>query len=162
MRVVSDTSPLSNLATIGRLELLREQLGSIIIPFGVRTELSRHPNFAARQALEKAFKEQWLCVVPLNGPVPSNLASALDLGEAEALTLALEIKASLALLDESAARLQAHQLGLVHTGVLGILRQARQAGRIVSLKTEILRLRTEAHFFVSPALEKRLLISVGE
>jgi hypothetical protein len=34
--------------------------------------------------------------------------------------------------------------------------------RISSLKAEILRLRTEAHFFISPALEKRLLISVGE
>jgi hypothetical protein len=34
--------------------------------------------------------------------------------------------------------------------------------RISSLKAEILRLRTEAHFFISPALEKRLLLSVGE
>ena len=66
------------------------------------------------------------------------------------------------LLDESAARLKARQLGLAHTGVLGVLRQARQANRIPSLKVEILRLRTEARFFISPALEKRLLISVGE
>lgn len=32
MRVVSNTSPISNLATIGRLELLREQYGSIAVP----------------------------------------------------------------------------------------------------------------------------------
>jgi len=86
----------------------------------------------------------------------------LDLGEAEALALALETKADLVLLDESAARLNARQLGLAHTGVLGVLRQARRTNRIASLKAEILRLRSEAHFFVSPALEKRLLISVGE
>ena len=66
------------------------------------------------------------------------------------------------LLDETAARLKARQLGLVHTGVLGVLRQARQANRISSLKMEILRLRAEARFFISPALEKSLLISVGE
>ena len=54
------------------------------------------------------------------------------------------------------------QLGLAHTGVLGVLRQARRTNRIASLKAEILRLRTEACFFVSPALEKRPLISAGE
>ena len=94
--------------------------------------------------------------------VPADLASALDMGEAEALALALETKADLVLFDESAARLKAHQLGFTHTGVLGVLRQARQTNRIASLKAEILCLRTEARFFVSPALENRLLISVGE
>lgn len=162
MLVVSNTSPLSNLAVIGRLNLLREQVGSVTIPPGVRTELSRHPNSGARNALEKAIEDRWLSVVPLVAAVPTDLALALDMGEAEALTLALETKATLVLLDESAARVKARQLGLAHTGVLGVLRQARQTNRISSLKAEILRLRTEARFFVSPALEKRLLISVGE
>lgn len=162
MLVVSNTSPLSNLALIGRLELLREQLGTISIPPGVRTELSFHPHAAARSALEQALAERWLRVVPFVGAVPIELASALDLGEAEVLTLALERKADLVLLDESAARLKARQLGLAHTGVLGVLRQARQTKHIASLKTEILRLRAEARFFISPALERRLLISVGE
>lgn len=162
MLVVSNTSPLSNLASLGRLSLLREQLGSVIIPPGVWLELGRHPNAGARKDLEQALADRWLHVVPLVAAVPADLASGLDLGEAEALTLALETKASLVLLDEAAARLKARQLGIAHTGVLGILRQARQLGRIPSLKAEILRLRTEARFFVSPALEQRLLISVGE
>jgi len=98
----------------------------------------------------------------LSGAVPAELAAVLDLGEAEALGLAVQIKASLVLLDESAARQAARQLGLAHTGALGVLRQARKAGRIASLKTEIHKLRNEAHFFVSPALERALLISVGE
>lgn len=54
------------------------------------------------------------------------------------------------------------QLGLTHTGVLGVLRQARLTGRIASLQKEVLLLRTEARFFVSPALERSLLLSVGE
>lgn len=162
MVVVSNTSPLSNLAIIGRLDLLREQLGSVTIPPAVRIELSRHPNPGARQFLEEALKDRWLRVVPLAGAAPTDLVSALDMGEAEALALALELKAAMVLLDESAARLKACHLGLAHTGVLGVLRQARQMNRISSLKTEILRLRTEARFFISPALEKRLLISVGE
>lgn len=162
MLAVSNTSPLSNLASIGRLGLLREQLGVVTIPPGVWTELSRHPNPRASQCLEEAVKDGWLRVIPLVGSVPSDLARALDMGEAEALALALETKASLVLLDESAARLKARQLGLAHTGVLGVLRHARQINRIPSLKAEVLRLRVEARFFISPALEKRLLISVGE
>lgn len=162
MLVVSNTSPLSNLAIIGRLDLVREQLGSVTIPPGVHAELSRHPNPVARNALEKALSGRWLSVVSLVAAVPVDLASDLDLGEAEALALALEAKADLVLLDESAARLKARQLGLAHTGVLGVLRRACQTNRVPSLKAEILRLRTEAHFFISPALEKNLLLSVGE
>jgi hypothetical protein len=86
----------------------------------------------------------------------------LDLGEAETLTLATQMKADWVLLDESAARQQAARLGLAHVGVLGVLRRARITGRIPSLQAEILRLRSTARFFISQSLERRLLISVGE
>ena len=39
MRAVSNTSPLSNLAVIGRLDLLRSQLSEIWIPDSVLEEL---------------------------------------------------------------------------------------------------------------------------
>jgi predicted nucleic acid-binding protein len=162
MLVVSNTSPLSNLAIIGRLDLLREQLGTVTVPPGVRAELKRLPNAEAKASLERATQADWLRVVPLLGAVPDDLAFNLDSGEAEALALALESKAALVLLDESAARLKAHQLGIAFSGVLGILRRARTTGRIPSLKSEILRLRGEARFFVASTLEKRLLSSVGE
>lgn len=162
MLVVSDTSPLSNLAIIDRLELLRVQLGRILIPPAVRQELDRLSHAAARDRLQAAFQDGWLRIAPLTAPVSAELAAALDPGEAEALALAQQLKASLVLLDESAARLVAGQLGVSHAGVLGVLRQARQSGRITSLAVEIRRLRTEARFFVSPALEKRLLNAVGE
>jgi predicted nucleic acid-binding protein len=162
MLAVSNTSPLSNLAIIARLDLLREQLGEVIIPPGVRAELSRLRHSEALASLETAMHAGWLRVVPLVGRVPDDLAIFLDKGEAEALALALEAKVGLVLLDESAARLKAPQLGIGYTGGLGVLRKARIAGRIPSLKPEILRLRTDARFFVAPALEKRLLASVAE
>ena len=162
MPVVSNTSPISNLAIIGHLDLIREQLGSIIIPPGVRSELHHHPDGAARSAIEKAITDGWLCVKPIAGKVPGELAANLDLGEAEALTLAIELKASLVLLDESSARQHAGSLGLSFTGVFGILRHAKQTGRIASLSDPIARLRKQARFFIGPALEKALLTSVGE
>jgi hypothetical protein len=162
MLAASNTSPLSNLAFIGRLDLLHEQVCTVIIPPGVRDELSRLHNPEARSALQSAFQAGWLQVVLLAGPVPEDLAVDLDRGEAEAIALALETKAPLVLLDESAARLKARQLGIAYTGVLGILHKALKEGRIPSLKAEIRRLRTDARFFVNPVLEKRLLDSVGE
>jgi len=37
--VVSDTSPITNLAAIGQLDLLRHLYGSIVIPEAVYTEM---------------------------------------------------------------------------------------------------------------------------
>ena len=42
-------------------------------------------------------------MAPLTTPVSEELAALIDSGEAEALTLATELKASLILLDETAA-----------------------------------------------------------
>jgi len=162
MLVVSNTSPLSNLAIIDRLEILRGQFGTILIPSAVRLELDRLSHPAACSRLATAFRDGWLQVVPLPRAVPAELEGLLDPGETEVLALALQLSASLVLLDESAARLKATQLGCAHTGVLGILRWAKASGQINSLTTEIRKLRVEARFFISPALEKKLLASVGE
>ncbi len=162
MLVVSNTSPLSNLAIIGQLALVREQLGHVLVPPTVEAELARNPLPNARASLQAAIGEGWVEVRPLAGGVPPHLGARLDSGEAEALALAVEMKASLILLDESAARLCAKQLGLDFTGALGILRLAKRNGRISSLKEQVHRLRADARFFISPALEKALLISVGE
>ncbi len=122
MLVVSDTSPLSNLAILNRLDLLQEQFGSVTVPQAVQFELSRLPDRAARLRLDIVIKEGWLSVTPLSDPVPADLASQLDAGEAEALALALQLNASIVLLDESAARARARDFHLAHTGVLGVLR----------------------------------------
>jgi hypothetical protein len=159
---VSNTSPLSNLAILDRLELLREQFGDVLLPGAVRTELQRLPNPTARPRLEAAFEQNWLRVQPLSTPIPQDVEMTLHRGEAETIALALELKADLALLDEADARVKAKQLGLAHTGVLGVLRKARESGRILSLREEIARLRAEARFFVHPALEKEMLIVLGE
>jgi uncharacterized protein len=62
MRVVSNTSPLSNLAIIGRLNLVREQLGIVVIPPAVEAELSRNPRTEARAALAAAMRQGWIQV----------------------------------------------------------------------------------------------------
>lgn len=57
MRAVSNTSPISNLAVIGRLDLLREQFREISIPEAVAKELESIPHPSAGRLIEQALRE---------------------------------------------------------------------------------------------------------
>jgi predicted nucleic acid-binding protein len=162
MVAVSDTSPISNLAIIGRLGLVREQFGTVLVPSAVRHEISRLRHSAAASLIEAAFTDGWLRVTPLREAIPREIGTGLHSGEAEAIALALEQRAELVLLDDGDARRRASEIGLRFIGVLGILLRARQHGRVASLREEIRRLREEARFFVAPKLEAELLIPAGE
>jgi predicted nucleic acid-binding protein len=52
MRVVSDTSPLSNLAIIGRLDLLRQRYGEVLIPPIVAQELAALSHAGGKVEIE--------------------------------------------------------------------------------------------------------------
>ena len=54
MVAVSDTSPISNLALIDRLDLLRIQFDRVWIPDAVKSELDRVPNRDATASIEQA------------------------------------------------------------------------------------------------------------
>jgi predicted nucleic acid-binding protein len=60
MLAVSNTSPISNLACIGRLDLLRAQFGEIWIPKAVEAELSDVPDGAVRTTIDQTRQIGWL------------------------------------------------------------------------------------------------------
>lgn len=62
MLVVSNTSPISGLATIGRLSLLKAQFGEIRIPDGVAAELGQMPDRRALEAIQHGLGEGWIKV----------------------------------------------------------------------------------------------------
>jgi len=163
MLVVSDTSPIGNLACIGRLELLRFQFGSLSIPPAVRAELEELPPAMGKAAVEEALRHGWIKVHPVERrELVKILAGELHLGESEALALAIQLGADLVLLDEREARRAAHRLNLRVTGVLGVLLRAKRAGAITSLAREIDSLRAKAGFFIAADLERRILSEAGE
>lgn len=163
MRAVSNTSPISALAQIGRLSLLKSQFSEILIPTAVSDELKLHPDPAAAAVIQTAVKQNWIRIA---SPPSSHLLNVLMLqlhrGEAEAIALAAEIQAGVVLIDEQEARRLATQLGLNVTGVLGVLLRAKLKGDIPLLKPEIQALRTKARFFISPHLEASILLAAGE
>ena len=63
MLAVSNTSPLSNLASIGRLDLLKSQFSEVLIPSAVAQELAAHPDPTATGPLDSALR-QWIRIVP--------------------------------------------------------------------------------------------------
>jgi predicted nucleic acid-binding protein len=105
MLVVSNTSPISNLAIVGRLNLLRSQFREIRIPIAVQSELERVSHAAALEEIQRAFADGWIKPKALREAESGLLlATTLDSGEAEAIALALELSADLILLDESDGR----------------------------------------------------------
>lgn len=89
MQVVSNTSPVLNLAIIGRLELLRDQFAQVAIPAGVWDELRADEPLPGSRAVASAVTEGWLEVVPVhNKSLVTALRVDLDTGEAEAIALA--------------------------------------------------------------------------
>ena len=75
MRVVSNTSPISNLAIIGRLSFLRQRYGRVTVPPEVARELRALSHVAARETTDAAFHEGWLVVESV--PAPSALGELL-------------------------------------------------------------------------------------
>jgi hypothetical protein len=158
MLVVSDTSPILNLAVIDRLSLIREQFMTVAIPKGVLEELRVGENLPGSKKILDALDAKWRQVEEVqDSSMLRILTRELDAGEAEAIALALETRAQWVILDESEARRIAKNLGLKVTGVLGILLRACRQKRIPSIKTEMERLREKAGFYIADHLFEDLL-----
>ena len=114
MPVISNTSPLLNLAIVEHLFLLRQQFGQIYIPAAVLTELKINENLPGSPALQAAINEGWLISRTVtNTALVSLLRRDLHQGESEAIVLAVELSGERILLDEKearqAARLKPHR-----------------------------------------------------
>ncbi len=86
----------------------------------------------------------------------------LDVGESEAIALALELKQSQILLDELAGRAKARALGLQPIGISGVLLKAKRNGQLNSVTETMDNLKKQAGFFIANKLYNQILQDVGE
>lgn len=161
MIVVCNTSPITNLAAISQFDLLQSLYGEIIIPEGVWDELhAMGLNWPGAQEVGSA---SWITRQRVqNTALVDALALELDRGEAEAIALAIELRAGLILLDEREGRRTARRLGLPVIGVLGILLDAKRHGYLPAIAPIVNALRQSAGFYLSDDLVMLALDLAGE
>lgn len=161
MRVVSNASPLINLARIGELDLLRHLYDRLLIPQAVWQEVvvegAGQPGAAAVEAAD------WIETREVaDHDLVRVMQQSLDAGEAEAIALALEVEADLLLMDERLGRATAQHVGLRYIGLVGVLITAKRRGLVDSIKSHLAALRDAAGFRLSEALYSRVLRDEGE
>jgi predicted nucleic acid-binding protein len=163
MIIVSDTSPLSNLAVVGCLPLLQQIYNQVIIPQGVAEELRNAGN--EENLIVEVLSLDWIEVRPAKNieliAVLRNYHN-LDRGESEAIALALELNAYELLIDERLGRREATRLGLPITGVLGILLVAKRRKLIRAVQPVMNALINQAGFRMSNQLYGEVLKAAGE
>ena len=154
MIVVSDTSPILNLAAVDQLHLLRDLYAEIVVPPAVLRELFRNGI---------QLDPSWTRVVSARDQhAVAALRDQLDPGEAEAIVVAAEIHAGLLLVDEKRGRRIAIDRGLAVTGLLGVLAEAKARGLIPTCQPVLDDMIRMAGFWIGHDLRNRYLGGLNE
>ena len=161
MIVVSDSSVLIALSRIGRLDILPQLFGQVMIPAAVAAEIN-----AKHQGTE--ISAPWLQVVNVRNTSLANELmrfgqdrNKLDKGESEAIVLAIEVDAAYLLIDERRGRKTAAHFGLKLIGVLGVLALAKREGLLPEIRAVMDDL-VKAGFRISDSLYHLVLEMAGE
>ena len=119
--ILSDTSCLILLDKIGKLDLLGDLFGNIIITKLILDEFAQEiPGFVKIESSK-------------NSKYQKILEATVDYGEASLIALSLEIENPLIILDDRKARQLANELGIKVTGTIGILITAIDKGLITDV-----------------------------
>lgn len=158
--VVCDTSPIRALHHLGLTVLLTDIFGRVLIPPAVAAEQVR-PR-ARFTAIDATGLPGFEIRTPVDDALLAKLRAELDQGEAEAIRLAVDVRAEAVIIDEAAGRAAAASLGLVPLGVVGLLVRAKEQGRIPLVGPLLDELRTGLRFYISDALLAQILVDAGE
>jgi predicted nucleic acid-binding protein len=138
--VVSDSTAIIHLSRINALNLLRSVYSDILIPQAVRDELLAGGH--AQPGVLAILNAGWIKVVPVrNSAVVAKLRAHLDLGESEAIALAVETSADVLVIDEKLGRSVARPLVNRIIGMVGVLLEAKKLGHITTVEPLLTQLR---------------------
>jgi len=155
MIVVSDTTPLHYLILIEAIPALPAIFGGVYVPSAVIGELlhERAPEAVRTWATSPP---EWLTVQEPLHTVPSKLG----VGEAAAISLALELMADRILIDDRDGSREATRNGLNVVGTLGILEEAGKRG-LIDIREMVKELR-QTNFRANEALYQAVIERVEE
>ncbi len=158
--VVSNSGPLIALATVGKLDLLKDLFGQIYTPAAVYDEVVVHGE--GKPGARETSEAEWIKTLKVEEHLAvSLLREEMDAGESEAIVLAQELNADYVLIDEAVARRKTRLIGLRMAGTLGILLMAKEAGLIVAVKPILDELK-QTDFRMSSRVYQEVLVKAGE
>ncbi len=147
MKVIANTTILSNFAAVGRLDLLRDLLGEVYTTTEVYAEiqdsLAEGCDFYAgiEAHLYPLAADGWLKLTSLEGDderrLFGRLPKALHHGKASCLAIAA-VRGWALLSDDDRARKAAGNLNLLVSGTLGALTMAVRAGLLTLIEANAL------------------------
>ncbi len=147
--IISDTSCLIVLSRIQQLDLLQKLYGTVFITEEVANEFGEE-------------LPSWIIIKDVQNKTNLRvLRNLVDLGEASAIALALELDDSLLIVDDLKGRKEALRLGLKITGLMGVLLKCKQKNIISEVKP-ILTAIKQASFRISEKIEIFVLQQAGE
>ncbi len=157
--IVSDAGPIIIFARIGRLVLLRDATGSLLIPDAVYEEIAEdQPGMPGAAEVAEAGWIRKSSLLDRSGF--DALPGFLHKGEREAIALARERGAQL-LVDEIRARRVAGGMGIEVIGSLRILADAKQTGFIQAVRPILAEMQSSGYRF-DKALIRAFLDRVNE
>lgn len=160
MIIVADTTPLSELSKIDKLDLLQALFGTVIIPQEVYQELTTG-NHPAVSAVKSASWTEVYSVKDRKKVQELQFETGLDLGECSAIVLAEELDAEQLLIDEKAGRKVALTRNLPILGLVGAIILAKDK-QIVETVKDILDALINRGTRISPKLYNYALITAKE
>lgn len=149
MKLVSNTGPIIGLAKIGRLDLLNNLVGEVLIPPFVHKELFGKVGSEAVMIEEGLRNFINVAEVTATERSVEAVLSELDEGERQAIALAFGLGGDvLLLIDDRAGRQAAKRLGVPVTGLVGLLLLAKEKGLVNRVEPLIRKLR-ESGYWIS-------------
>ncbi|HPN68173.1 MAG TPA: DUF3368 domain-containing protein [Saprospiraceae bacterium] len=147
--IIADTTCLIALSRIARLEILKTLFSEIHISSEIKNEFGEETP-------------EWIIVKnPKRYDMVELISYNLDLGEATAISLAIENPNSLLIIDEKKGRKVAKDLGLNVIGLLGILIKAKER-KVINSVSVLLNELEAAEFRISQKLRLQILKLVNE
>jgi predicted nucleic acid-binding protein len=159
MSIVSDAGPILSFARANLLDLLRQVVGTIVIPEAVYADIV--VQGAGKPGASEVQTASWITREAVKDrSFVDQLPTRLHLGEREAIALAKELGTAL-LVDERDARRTASQLNIPVVGSLRVLKEAKDRGSVSLVKLSLDEL-IATGTYISDTLYHTFLRDAGE